>query len=89
MNIFKVKDSVLHLWDFKKWLASHPDAYKEKIGISWKIGKKRKLRSYHLSWDIWECDCCGEIASVELSKGGKTFKLDNHFGPGSMNMNDL
>jgi len=89
MNIFKAKDTTLNLWDLTQWITNHPDAYKARIGISWKLGKRRKLRSYGISWTSWECDCCGRITSVELTKGTKSFKLDNHFGPGSMHMSEL
>jgi len=89
MKIFKAKDTTLQLLDLKEWLCNHKNTYEHRIGISWKVGKKRKLRSYSIIWGNWECDCCGPITSVELTKNGKTFRLDNHFGPGSMNMSDL
>lgn len=89
MNIFKTRDNTLTLWDLTQWLNNHSDVYGNRIGISWKIGKRRKLRTYRISWEIWECDCCGKITSVELTKAGKTFKLDNHFGPSSMSFNTL
>ncbi len=89
MKIFKAKSNTIQLWDIREWIDKHPDAYKKKIGISWKIGKRRKLRSYSIVWNSWECDCCGRITSVELTKGTKTFHMDNHFGPWSMAIRDL
>lgn len=89
MKIFNAKDTTLYLWRFREWITNHPDAYKARIGISWKIGKRRKLRSYTVAWNVWECDCCGAITSVELTKRGKTFRMDNHFGPSTMHMSML
>lgn len=89
MKVFKAKDSTILLWDLRQWIEKHPDAYKHKIGISWKLGKRRKLRSYSISWKSWECDCCGPITSITLTKGKKSFDLDGHFGPGSMHMSEL
>jgi hypothetical protein len=89
MNIFKAKSDTIQLWDLYQWINNHPDAYKTRMGISWKIGKRRKLRSYSISWIKWECDCCGPITSVELTKGTKSFTLSFHFGPGSMHMSEL
>lgn len=90
MKIFRTHDDTLYLWDLKQWISSNGnDVYNRKIGISWKIKKRRKLRSYHISWNTWECDCCGPITSVTLEKGGRKFVLDNHFGPGKMGFNDL
>lgn len=89
MKIIRAKDDKLDLWELQEWIANHPDAYKERIGISWKVGKRRKLRSYHISWETWECDCCGRITSVRFEKGGKQFTLDNHFGPGILYITSL
>lgn len=89
MKIFKVRDTTLYLWDLRQWIANHPEVDGQKIGISWKKGKNRKLRAYWISWDVWECDCCGPITSIKLTKGGKIHKMDNHFGPGFMHMTSL
>ena len=89
MKIFRTKDDTLRLWDLTQWILNHPEVYGQRIGISWKIGKRRKLRSYRICWELWECECCGKITSVGLTKGGKTFRMDNHFGPVSMSMNRL
>lgn len=90
MKIFRTRDDTLSLWDLTQWLLKNGnDVYGQKIGISWKIGKRRKLRSYRISWEIWECDCCGKITSVELRRGERKFRLDNHFGPGTMGFNVL
>lgn len=88
MKIFKTKDTTLELWRLIDWI-SNKDVFGKRIGISWKKGKKRKLRSYLINWNIWECDCCGHVTSVELTKNGKTFRMDNHLGLGLMHMSDL
>ena len=90
MKIFRNKSTTLYLWELREWLESRSgDVYGSRIGISWKKGKHRKLRSYTVSWKTWECDCCGRITSIELTKGNKTFRMDNHFGPSSMEMTAL
>ena len=90
MKIYRNKSTTLNLCDFEQWLFNQSESvYGKRIGISWKRGKRRKLRSYTVIWEIWECDCCGPITSVNLTKGGKTFQMDNHFGPGSMDMSAL
>jgi hypothetical protein len=89
MKIYRAKDTTIYLCDLSQWILNHTETYGKRIGISWKIGKRRKLRSYSINWNTWECDCCGAITSIELTKNGKTFKMDNHFGPGSMEMSEL
>lgn len=81
MKIFKSKSDRIELWEFRQWLGTFPETFGTKIGISWKVKKRRKLRSYTVDWNTWECDCCGIITSVNLTKGGRSFKMDNHFGP--------
>jgi hypothetical protein len=89
MKIYRAKDTILYLWDFKQWLADYPEVFKQRIGISWKKGKRRKLRSYHVEWNVWECDCCGPVTSVTFRKGNRSYRMDNHFGPGYMYMTEL
>lgn len=89
MKIFKVKDTVLRLWDLNQWISAHPEVNEQRIGISWKKGKNRKLRTYRISRRVWDCDYCGTITSIQLTKGGKTHTMDNHFGLGFIYMTSL
>lgn len=73
MKIFKAKDTTLNLWDFEQWLFNRNDVYEKRIGISWKIGKRRKLRSYKVRWNTWECEYCGPYYFRRTNQRWKNF----------------
>jgi uncharacterized protein (UPF0128 family) len=93
VNIFKAKGSTIDLWRLTDWIEKHPFTLSEtnvnKIGISWKLGKRRKLRSYTLSYENWPMDGERRWFKVKLVKGNKAVEMDNEFGRGSMHMNEL
>lgn len=61
----------------------------DKFGISWKVRKHRKLRSYHLlRHERHECDqCCDSYTVLEIGNGQKTQVCDNHFRSGTFYLN--
>lgn len=89
MKILRVKDSTLFLSDLRNWLGDKSIVTGEKFAISWKVGKRRKLRSYRLlDHSGWECDCCGWITRIELGRGSRrSIVMDNHFGVSSFGVN--
>ncbi len=86
MKIFKNKSTTLHMWDFEQWLFNRPLVNGTRIGVSWKIGKRRKLRSYKVNWQGGYCDSCGHFTEITLTKGDKSVTMDNHRGSGHMEM---
>jgi hypothetical protein len=90
MKILKVKDTTVYLYDLVQFFLNKGVNEGDRFGVSWKIGKKHKLKSYTVvTWDSWKCDDCGNISEVELKKGDKTVKMDNHFGPSSYGMSSF
>ena len=88
MKILRTKDDYVTRWDLRDWLNEKNVLTGDKFAISWKIGKRRKLKAYRLL-DItgWECDSCGWITEIELGRLGRSIKMDNHFGPSSFGPN--
>ena len=84
MRILRVKDDYLTLYDLRCWLDDKNVNIGDKFAISWKIGKRRKLRAYRLlDRNSWECDCCGWVTSITLRRCNHEIRIDNHFGPSS------
>ena len=82
MRILRVNDDYLNLYDLRCWLDDKEVYVGDKFAISWKIGKRRKLKAYRLLHrNSWDCDCCGWITEITLGRGNSDIKLDNHFGP--------
>jgi len=88
MKILRVKDTFVTLWDLRDWLSKREVFNGERFGISWKQGKRRKLRAYRLvDHEHGYCDqCCNNWDSVILSRGGKTIYVDNHLGLSHLSM---
>jgi hypothetical protein len=61
----------------------------DKFGISWKVGKRRKLRSYHLlRHESHDCDqCCDSYTMLEIGNDTKSQICDNHFRTGTFYLN--
>jgi len=61
----------------------------DKFGISWKVGKRRKLRSYRLlRFEHHDCDqCCDSFMVIEIQSGNKSQICDNHFRTGTFYLN--
>ena len=87
MKILKLKDTTLDLRVLEEFVIKHNLSQGNKIGISVKVGKKRKLRSYTIDHCcFWFCDTCGAITEISLRKGTVVFKMDNHFGRSSVSL---
>ena len=91
MKILRLKDTVVALWDLTEFIRRNDILPGQRIGISWKIGKRRKLRSYRIAdFDHDYCDqCCNSYDSITLSKGDKSLTIDNHLGKSSFSIWDL
>lgn len=52
-----------------------------KIGISFKVGKRRKLKKFRLiEFYARQCDCCGNPGLLILEKNGKRFEFGYEYG---------
>jgi hypothetical protein len=81
MKIFKSKEPIVYVWDLNRWFTEKNISEGTKFGISWKIGKKRKLRSYTITYHrFWETETWGDDIEITLKKGDDTFKMDNSWG---------
>ena len=61
----------------------------DKFGLSWKVGKRRKLRSYRLlRHEYHDCDqCCDSYQVIEIGNDTKAQICDNHFRTGTFYLN--
>lgn len=90
MNILRVKDTTVFGYDLCQFLLNKNIDEGDRFGISWKLGKRRKLRSYHLDhFRFWQCESCGNIVEINLKKGDKIFHMDNHLGLYSFSLSSL
>lgn len=81
MKIFKIKDGYISLFDLDQFFLNKCVIEGDKIGISNKVGKNRKLKTFHVvTLNRWVCDDCGPITAVELKNSYLVIKMDNHFG---------
>lgn len=88
MKIFKAKDTQTNIWELSGWLLDKNIRVGDKFGISWKKGKRRKIRSYHLFRHAAEdCDSCGSYTVLEIGNTLKTQLCDNHFRSGTFYLN--
>ncbi len=57
----------------------------DKISVSVKVGKKRKIKKvqYIGMKDICYCDCCGPTWEITFKRGGETIEMTNVFWPSS------
>ena len=89
MKILRVKGDTLYLYDLTRFIENNDLDEGDRFGISWKVKKKKKLRSYRvIRFRFWACDNCGPITEITLKRGEKSIVLDNHFGAGWFSMND-
>lgn len=81
MKIMKLSGTIIYHYELMVFIHKHGLLEGSKIGISLKVGKRRKLRAYTISrLSSWKCDTCGHVTEVDLRKGTEIFKLDNHLG---------
>jgi hypothetical protein len=88
MKILRLKGEILDIYGFQQWLLKNNLGNNDKIGISWKIKKKRKLRTYRVTHTgrSYERDYQTEII---LNKGTKSYKMGDLFGLPYMSFTSL
>jgi hypothetical protein len=87
MKIIRVSDTTTYLWELSQKLLDKNIQEGDRFGISWKVGKRRKLKAYHL--DVFRgdhCECCGHYTTLVLRKGAVSKSYDNHLGLSGMSM---
>ena len=88
MNIYRAKDDTVYLYDFNQWLLTKNIPEGARFAVSWKVKKRRKLKAYTLlRLRRWICNDCGSITEIDLKRGDKVIKIDDHFGPSSFGLN--
>jgi len=83
MKILKCKELTIGLFDLNVFLKKHNLWVGDKFGVSWKIGKRRKLRSYRIDdFEHWNDDeGYTDRFELTLKKGDTIIKLDALHGP--------
>ncbi len=89
MKIIRIKDKQATMLELIDAINKKDIRVGDKFGISWKIGKRRKLRSYRLlRYEASYCDECYDSYSVlEIVSGGRIQICDNHFRSGTFYLN--
>lgn len=67
----------LSVWSFRDKLPFSSG----KVVLKFKHKKRWRLRKVWVNCSGYNCEYCGPITEIEVSKGDKVFKFDNHFGP--------
>jgi ribosomal protein L37AE/L43A len=77
------------MYELDYWLNNKDIRVGDKFGISWKVGKRRKIRSYRLlRHESHHCDQCYDSYTVlEIASGGRSQICDNHFRTGTFYLN--
>ena len=91
MKILRLKDDIVTLYQLTSFIQDNDIEPGQGIGISWKLGKRRKLRSYRLDdFDSGYCEqCFNSYEEITLVKGDKSLTIDNHLGKSSFSIRDL
>ena len=96
MKIIKVSEYQTNVWDLSRVLEAKGVQVGDRFGISWKIGKKRKLKAYRLTEHTRmvgrgdDSDYAPDWIDIKLQKGGK-YKIisDDIFRTPYLDMNDF
>ena len=96
MKIIKVSDTSTNVWDLNRALEAKGIQVGDKFGISWKVSKRRKLRSYRLTEHTTaglrgdDADYAPNWIDIRLNKGGN-YKIisDDIFRTPYFSMYDL
>lgn len=91
MKILKASDTYVDHYTLRTFFMDKDINPGDRFGVSWKRGKRRKLRTYKLvEFGSRYCDSCGHYTYVTVGKGDKTVSFDNHLSPKStFSMSDL
>ncbi len=81
MNILRAKSDRIYLYALIEWILSKNIDEGQWFAVSWKVRKRRKLKSYKLlRHRQWECENCGSVTDIELKRSGHKICISNHFG---------
>lgn len=78
MKILRLKGEILDIYGFQQWLLKNNLGNDDKIGISWKIKKKRKLRTYRVTHTSRSYER-EYNAQIILTKGIRSYRLSEQF----------
>lgn len=87
MKIIRISDTYTYVGEMSQLLLDNNIQEGDRFGISWKDGKRRKLKAYHLDeFRSHYCDSCGNYTVITLRKGAVSKSADTHLGSSVISM---